>query len=230
MVRGKGSPPTLKTELPMMAEVIVTLAMLALSIPDAVPLVPTVTLPNDIVDGVTVNVPSGGTPVPDSGTVTVALEALELIVSVALILPGNWGAKLTANAVLCEGPRVRGVEMPLMLNPVPLIPSLKILTLVPPTLVMVAESEAELLTATPPKLRPDESTLNNPSDTPAPERGNATDGSDALELIVTVPLLSPSDCGAKVTARMLLAEGPSVNGSVCPSTRNAVPATVTRET
>jgi hypothetical protein len=55
IVIGSERPPTLNTELPLFAAVTVTFAPLAVNVPDAVPLLPTTTLPMPRVDGVTVN-------------------------------------------------------------------------------------------------------------------------------------------------------------------------------
>ena len=53
MVTGSESPPTLKTELFVLAPVTVTLAPLAVKLPDELPLLPTTTLPRSMVVGVT---------------------------------------------------------------------------------------------------------------------------------------------------------------------------------
>src|SRR5262249_12814192 len=55
IVTGSDNPPTLKTELFVLAAVTVTLAPLAVSVPDPVPLVPTTTLPSASVSGATVS-------------------------------------------------------------------------------------------------------------------------------------------------------------------------------
>jgi hypothetical protein len=55
IVIGSERLPTLNTELPLFAAVTVTFAPLAVNVPDAVPLLPTTTLPMPRVDGVTLN-------------------------------------------------------------------------------------------------------------------------------------------------------------------------------
>lgn len=53
IVTGNVSPPTVNTELFVLAPVTVTLAPLAVSIPDELPLLPTSTLPRFMVVGLT---------------------------------------------------------------------------------------------------------------------------------------------------------------------------------
>jgi len=78
MVSGSDSPPTLNTELLLLAAVTVTLVPLAVIVPDAVPLWPTTTLPRARVAGLTPSVPAVAViPIPESGSVTVEFEAVE---------------------------------------------------------------------------------------------------------------------------------------------------------
>src|SRR5579864_1041490 len=67
IVTGSERPPTLNAELFELAAVTVTFAPLAVRLPDAVPLVPTTTLPKPKVVGVTASCPAAAVPVPDSG-------------------------------------------------------------------------------------------------------------------------------------------------------------------
>ena len=121
MVSGNERPPTLNTELFVVAAVTVTLAPVAVRVPVAVPLVPTTTLPRSRVVGVTVSCPVAVTPVPDKGMVRVGLEALEVMVTVPLALPADVGVKVTLKVALCPEVRVTGVVIPVKLNPVPLM-------------------------------------------------------------------------------------------------------------
>ena len=100
MVTGSGRPPTLNTELFELAAVTVTFAPLAVRLPDAVPLVPTTTLPRPRVVGVTVSCPGAAVPVPDSGIVRLELEAFEVIVTLPLTLSPDAGVNVTVNVVL----------------------------------------------------------------------------------------------------------------------------------
>jgi hypothetical protein len=121
MVTGSDSPPTLNTELFVLAPVTVTLAPLAVSIPDELPLVPTTTLPRSMLVGVTASCPTAAVPVPDKGMVRVGFEALDVMVTLPLALPADDGANETLNVVLCPAMSVTGVVIPLKLNPEPLI-------------------------------------------------------------------------------------------------------------
>ena len=56
------------------------------------------------------------TPVPDTDTVTVGLEALLVTVTLPEVLPGPAGVKVTLKLVVWPAPRVRGVERTLALK------------------------------------------------------------------------------------------------------------------
>ena len=83
-------------------------------------LFPTVTLPKLRVVGLAPRVP-GVTPLPDSGIVKVGFEALDVIVTLPLVLPADDGVNETLKAVLCPAVRVTGAVIPVKLNPEPLI-------------------------------------------------------------------------------------------------------------
>jgi len=106
-----------KTELFVLAAVTVTLAPMAVSVPVAVPLDPTTTLPSGRVVGDTPSCPTVVvTPVPDTAIDDVGLEALDVMVTVPLTLPLDVGANVTVNVVLCDAPTVTGVEIPVIEN------------------------------------------------------------------------------------------------------------------
>jgi hypothetical protein len=123
MVTGSERPPTLNTELFELAAVTVTFAPLAVRLPDAVPLVPTTTLPRPSVVGVTVSCPAAEVPVPDSGIVSVGLDAFEVMVRLPLAFAADCGVKLTLKLALCPVVSVTGAVIPVKLNPVPLMPT-----------------------------------------------------------------------------------------------------------
>jgi len=102
MVSGSDNPPMLNTELLVVAAVTVTLPPLAVRLPDAVPLVPTTTLPTPKVEGDTVSCAAAATPVPDNCITSVGLLPLEVIVTDPVKLPAVWGAKATVKVVLWE--------------------------------------------------------------------------------------------------------------------------------
>ena len=121
IVTGSDSPPTLNTELFVFAPVTVTLAPLAVSIPDELPLVPTTTLPRSMVVGLTASCPTAAVPVPDRGMVRVGFEALDVMVRLPLATPADDGVNETLKVALCPAVRVTGAVIPLKLNPEPLI-------------------------------------------------------------------------------------------------------------
>ncbi len=120
MVTGSDSPPTVKTELFVLAPVTVTLAPLAVNVPDELPLVPTTTLPRFIVVGVTDSCPVAAVPVPDNGIVRFGFEASDVTLRLPLALPADEGANETLNVALCPALSVTGAVIPLKLNPAPL--------------------------------------------------------------------------------------------------------------
>lgn len=113
MVTGSESPLTLNTELFVVAAVTVTLAPLAVRVPDPVPLVPTTTLPNAIVVGLMASVPTAAVPLPLSPTVSVGFDAVEEMVTVPDTLPVVVGVKVTVKVVSCPAFSVTGVVIPL---------------------------------------------------------------------------------------------------------------------
>jgi len=123
IVTGSERPPTLKTELFELAAVTVTLAPLAVRLPDAVPLFPSTTLPKSRVVGVTLSCPVAAAPIPDSGIVRVGLDPFEVTVTLPLTLPAEAGVKATLKVALWPAASVTGVVIPLKLYPVPLIPT-----------------------------------------------------------------------------------------------------------
>jgi len=62
----------------------------------------------------------GATPVPVSGMVSVAFDAVEVTVTLPLALAADVGAKLTLKVALWPPCKVAGVVIPLTLKPVPL--------------------------------------------------------------------------------------------------------------
>ena len=140
MVTGRDSPLTLNAELFAVAAVTVTLVPLAVRFPDAVPLVPTATLPIASVVGATLSVPTAALPVPDSETVTVGLEAFEVTVATALKLPAALGENMTLTGVLCPAVSVIGMLGAVSEKYWVEIATLLIVTDVVPELVAVADT------------------------------------------------------------------------------------------
>lgn len=124
-----------------LAPVTITLAPVALNVPDPVPLAPATTLPRDRVAGETVSWPVPATPVPDKDMVSVGLLAFEVSVTLPLAALAEAGAKVTLKVALCPADRVTGAVMPLRLKPVPLIDACEMVTLVPPVFVTVSDKD-----------------------------------------------------------------------------------------
>lgn len=97
IVIGNDKPLTLNTELFELAAVTVTFAPLTFRLADAVPLLPTTTLPTAKVPGVTISCPTVPVPVPDSAMVRFGFNAVELMVTMPLALPEDCGANTTVN-------------------------------------------------------------------------------------------------------------------------------------
>src|SRR5579872_4350325 len=78
IVTGRDSPPILNAELLLLTALTITVAPPAVRLPDAVPLEPTTTLPSARVVGLAASVPAAAlVPTPESGSVTVAFDAVE---------------------------------------------------------------------------------------------------------------------------------------------------------
>jgi hypothetical protein len=227
IVTGKERPPMLNTELLELAAVIVTFAPLAVKLPEALPLVPTTTLPRFKVVGLTVSCPTAALPVPESGIVRLGLEAFEVTVTLPLALPAEAGVNMTVKLALWPDVRVTGVEMPLKLNPVPLIATCEIVTLAPPVLVTVSNRDWLLPTVTLPKLRLVGFDPNVPGATPEPDNGIFRLGFEALEVILTLPLALPAEAGVNVTVNVALWPDVRVTGVEMPLKLNPAPLTAT---
>jgi len=98
-----------------------------------------------------------------------------------------------------------------------------------PVLVRVSVSDELLPRTRLPKLRLAGDAVNAPGATPVPESGNVSEGFDAFDVMVTVPVALPAVCGAKPTLNVVLCEGFSVSGVVMPLRVNPVPLTAACE-
>jgi hypothetical protein len=114
MLNGKESPLKTNSEVPVLAEEMVTLEPVALSVPVMLLLCPTTTLPKLSVAGLMVNWPAA-VPVPDSRIARLGFEAFETTEMLPLALPAEVGAKEAPKVKLCPGMRVIGKLSPLML-------------------------------------------------------------------------------------------------------------------
>jgi hypothetical protein len=198
IVTGKESPLTLNAPLFELTAVTVTLAPLAVRLPDPVPLAPATTLPMANVAGFTPSCPDAtDVPVPVTGIVKVGFDAFELTVTLPLAAAADAGVNFTLNVAPWPAVRVTGVVIPLTLNPVPLAATAEIVTLDPPVFVTVSERDLFDPTCTLPKARFVGFDPNPPAVTPAPEIGIVSVGFDAVDVTVTFPLTAPADVGVK---------------------------------
>ena len=121
MVKGNDRPEILNSGLFVLAVVTVTLAPVAVRLPEPVPSVPTTTLPIARVVGLTPSCPTAAVPVPASGIVKVGLGAVDVMVILPLALPVLVGLNFTVNVAPWPAVSVTGAVIPLRVNPVPLI-------------------------------------------------------------------------------------------------------------
>jgi hypothetical protein len=121
--------------------------------------------------------------------------ALLVIDILPLALPAATGAKPAVNDALCPALIVTGVDIPLMLNPVPETLAAEIVTLPVPVLFNVTVADALLPTSTLPKLTLAGLALSPPC-VPVPLSAIASGEFEASLVTVSVPLAAPADCDA----------------------------------
>ena len=100
--------------------------------------------------------------------------------------------------------RVRGKVNPLMEKAAPLPFACEMVTAEPPVLVRVSDKFALLPTCTLPKARLVGFAVSVPGVTPVPENGMLKLESEAVEVMLTLPLELPGDLGANVTEKAAL--------------------------
>lgn len=142
----------------------VTLAPVALNVPDAVPLAPTTTLPSERVEGETVSCPAVLVPVPDKEIVSVGLDAFDVTVRIPVALPAAVGVNVMLMVAFVPGPSVSGRVDILTPNALLLIPIWEIVRLEPPVLLRVAESDWLCPTVMSPNVRAEGFELKAPGE------------------------------------------------------------------
>jgi len=100
-------------------------------------------------------------------------------------------------------------------------------TLEPPLLVTVSDSDGSDPTVTLPKLRLVGFDAKSPGDTPVPDNAMVSVGLEAFEVIVTVPLALPVEVGANATLKLVLWPAVNVTGAVIPLRLNPLPLIAT---
>ena len=97
------------------------------------------------------------------------------------------------------------------------------MTLEPPVLVTVSDSDCLLPMITLPNPRLVGFDPSAPGATPVPDNGMFRVGLDAVEVIVTLPLTLPTEAAVNVTLKLALCPDVSVTGVVIPLKLNPVP-------
>jgi cytochrome c biogenesis factor len=204
------------------ALVMVILAPLAVKVPEAVPLVPTTTLPTARVVGETLSCPAGVMPVPVRVAVVVGGWASLLKVRVADAEPGADGLNVTVNGEDWPAGIVRGSEIPLTANAVLLVPALVMVTLAP-LAVKVPDAVPLLPTVTLPTVRVMGETLSCPAVVvPVPDKAIVRVGSDAFDVTVRAPDAAPAAVGTNEMLMVAFVPGARVNGRLATLTVNAL--------
>jgi len=222
---GSDKPLITKREFPVAAAVTVTFAPVAVRLPVAVPLDPVNTLPTATGVGLAESCPAAVDPVPARAIVKLGLEPFEVTVTLPLAVAADAGVKVTVKLALCPGVSVTGVEIPCMAKPVPLTPTLEIVTVEPPVLVTVSGSGWLVPVCTVPKFKLVGFAPSAPSAAPVPVNATDSEGFGASEVIVTLPLALPVALGAKVTVNVALLEASTASGVVMPLSVNPLPLT-----
>jgi len=103
-------------------------------------------------------------------------------------------------------------------------------TLVPPVLVSVSLMDGSPPTLTLPKLMLLALSPKTPGDTPVPDTAIVSVGFEPSEVMVTMPVKLATDCGAKLTLKVVLCDGSNASGVVMPLRENPVPLILACET
>lgn len=121
--------------------------------------------------------------------------ALLVIEMLPLPAPADAGEKVALKLALCAALRIKGVDNPLMLKPVPETPPCEIVTMLVPEFVSVIVCDPPLPTRTLPKLKLEGVAVRVPC-TAAPLKAIVAGDPGALLLIEMLPDALPVDAGA----------------------------------
>jgi len=227
-VAGSEMPESTNSPLLRLAELIVTDAPLALSVPLSDELDPTTTLPKLRLVGDTANWPAA-VPIPDSAILSGEFDASDTTERLPLAAPALAGAKVAVNVTLWFGVSVRGRVNPLMEKTAPVKFACEMVTVDPPVFVSVSDR----LLLPPTWMLPNERlvgvAVSAPCVTPVPESGMLKLGFEPFEVMVTLPLPAPLVVGEKSTVNDVLWPAFNVKGSVSPLKPNPVPLAVAAE-
>jgi hypothetical protein len=203
IVNGSVTPLTENSELVVPIEDTVTLAPVAVSVPDWLWFKPTTTFPKFMVVGVTANWP-GVAPAPERLTDSEGFEPFEAMANDPVADPPAAGAKVTLNVTVWPGLNVAGGLMPLMLNPVPLGVIEEIVSALPPEFERVSDRVLVEPVATFPKLRLAGLALTVPGVTAVPDSARLKGELEPSLTMARVPVALPAAEGANLTEIVVL--------------------------
>lgn len=214
MVSGNEIPLTTNAVLFVLAPVIVTLAPVAFKSPDAVPLVPTTTLPIPIVVGETASCPAAVVvPLPVTVAVVVVGCASLVNVSVAVAEPVTEGLNVTVNDADWPAAIVTGTESPLTTKAA-LFDVAPVTVTLAPVALKLPVAVPLLPTTTLPTARVLGDTPSCPTVVvPVPDNEMFMVGVEAFDVTVRVPLAEPAVVGLKLMLTVTLVPGANVNGT-----------------
>ena len=199
---GSDNPLSANSELLLLAEETVTFPPAAVSVPVAVPVLPTVTLPRPSVVGPTLNCVVAATPVPLRSATVVGGEALLEKVSFALVAPLDCGRKLTVKDALLPSGIVAGSDNPLKAK-LELLLVAEVMVTLPDDAVSVPVAVPLPPTLTLPKLSAPGATANFEGRKlmPVAVKGTATIEFAAFDVIATLPLALGEVAGVNPTEK-----------------------------
>ena len=173
---------------------------------------PVVTLPKLRLVGLALSAP-GVTPVPDTAIAKDGLEPFDVIATVPLMLPLAFGANVTVNVVLCDPPRLSGVDIPLIVNALlSTTDTPEIDTLEESPLVIVTTCDFVAPTTTLPKSLLAGLSASMP--VPVPERATLCIPFEASLLTDRAALKATAAFGVNEILRLVLCPAASTTGNV----------------
>ena len=170
-----------------------------------------VTLPKLRLVGFALSAP-GVTPVPDTVIAKDGLEPFEATVTVPLMLPLDFGENVIVNVVLCDPPRLSGVDIPLIVNALLSTDTPEIDTLEESLFVIVTTCDVVVPTATLPKASLLGLSASRP--VPVPESATLCIPFEASLLMDSVALNTAAAFGVNEILRFVLCPAASTTGNV----------------
>lgn len=219
---GNEIPESANSVLLRLADVTVTEAPLAVSLPVSGEFDPTVTLPKLRLAGETVNWPAA-VPVPESAMLSGEFDAVETTERLPLAAVALVGVKVAVKVTLSLGVRLMGKFNPLIEKAAPVKFACEIVAVEPPVLVSVSDKFALLPTCTLGNASEVGFAESNPGVTPVPESGMLSGELGASETMLNAPLAAPALAGVKIAVKVTLWLTARVTGGVRPAMEKPVP-------